>query len=98
MARKTFGNIGKKVSNFSTLDYRLSNRKYSLKELPHVEELPEDFVIVLDSSGLKVINRRKWIRKNGVREQADVDYDTYVFFRYLWKERIEPAILIRKKS
>jgi len=63
VARKTFGNIGIRVPNFRTLHYRLSKGEYSLKELPHVEELPDDFVIVFDSSGLKVTNKGEWIRR-----------------------------------
>jgi len=63
VAKKTFGNIGLKVPNFRTLHYRLSKGEYSLESLPQVEELPEDFVIVLDSSGLKVTNRGEWIRR-----------------------------------
>jgi len=152
VARKTFGNMGIRVPNFRTLHYRLSKGEYSLKELPQVEELPDDFVIVLDSSGLKVTNRGEWIRKKwgkrprkglvkvhvafdlqskqvvelevtdertpdckkavelveGVKERAekkgkkvkkviaDAGYDTHDFFRYLGKERIEPAILVRR--
>ncbi len=63
VARKTFGNVGIRALNFRTFHYRLSKGEYSLKELPHVEELPDDFVIVLDLSGLKVTNRREWIRR-----------------------------------
>ena len=152
VARKTFGKMGIRVPNFRTLHYRLSKGEYSLKELPQVEELPDDFVIVLDSSGLKVTNRGEWIRRKwgkrarkgwvkihvafdlqskqvvelevtdertpdckkavelveGVKERAekkgkkvkkviaDAGYDTHDFFRYLGKERIEPAILVRR--
>jgi len=47
------------VPNFRTLHYRLSKGGYNLESFPQVEELPEDFVIVLDSYGLKVTNRGK---------------------------------------
>ncbi len=63
VARKTFGELGIKIPNFRTLHYRLSKGKFCLKELLGVEELPQDFVIVLDSSGLKVTNRGEWLRK-----------------------------------
>ena len=152
VARKTFGRLGIKIPNFRTLHYRLSKGEFGLKELPKVEELPQDFVIVLDSSGLKVTNRGEWLRKKwgkrprkgwvkihvafdlqskqvvelevtdertpdckkaielveGVKEKAekkgkkvkkviaDAGYDTHNFFRYLGKEKIEPAVLVRR--
>ena len=34
-----------------------------MESLPQVEKLPEDFIIVLDSSCLKVTNRGEWIRR-----------------------------------
>ena len=51
------------MPNFRTLHYRLSKEEFSLESLPQVEKLPEDFVIVLDSSCLKVTNRGEWIRR-----------------------------------
>jgi hypothetical protein len=63
VVRKVFVGLGIKIPNFRTLHYRLSKEEFRLKELPEVEELPEDFVIVLDSSGLKVTNRGEWIRR-----------------------------------
>ena len=47
VARKTFGRLGIKIPNFRTLHYRLSKGEFGLKELP------DDFVIVLNSSALK---------------------------------------------
>ena len=152
VARKVFGGLGIKIPNFRTLHYRLSRGEFRLKELPEVEELPEDFIIVLDSSGLKVTNRGEWIRRKwgkrprkgwvkvhvafdlqsrqvvelevtdertpdckkakelveGAKEKAegkgkkikkviaDAGYDTHEFFRYLGKEGIEPAVLVRR--
>jgi len=63
VARKTFGKLGIKIPNFRTLHYRLTKGEFGLKELPQVEELPNDFVIVLDSSGLKVTNRGERLRR-----------------------------------
>jgi transposase len=152
VARKTFGKLGIKIPNFRTLHYRLSKGEFCLKELPKIEELSQDFVIVLDSSGLKVTNGGEWLRRRwgkkprrgwvkihiafdirskqvvelevtderisdckkaielveGVKEKAkkkgkrvkkviaDAGYDTHEFFRYLGKEKIEPAVLVRR--
>ena len=63
VARKTFSSLGIEIPNFRTLHYRLSKGNFALGDLPNVEELPEDFVIVLDSSGIKVTNRGEWIRR-----------------------------------
>jgi len=63
VARKTLGKLGIKIPNFRTLHCRLTKGEFGLKELPQVEELPDDFVIVLDSSGLKVTNREEWVRR-----------------------------------
>ncbi len=63
VAKKVFGGLGVKIPNFRTLHYRLSKAEFQLKELPKVEELPQDFVIALDSTGLKVTSRGEWIRK-----------------------------------
>jgi len=35
----------------------------SLESFPDPEELPDDFVIILDSTGVKVTNRGEWLRK-----------------------------------
>jgi len=146
VVRKTFGRLGIKIPNFRTLHYRLSKGEFGLKELP------DDIVIVLDSSGLKVTNRGEWLRRKwrkrprkgwvkihvafdlqsrqvvelevrdertsdckkaielmeGVKETAektgkgikkviaDAGYDIHDFFRYLEKEKIEPAVLVRR--
>ena len=34
-----------------------------MNELPEIEKLPQDFVIFLDSLGLKVTNREERLRK-----------------------------------
>ena len=63
LAKKVFGELGIKIPNFRTLHYRLTRGEYCLNELPKIEELPQDFVIFVDSSGLKVTNRGEWLRK-----------------------------------
>jgi transposase len=37
--------------------------KIDLNSFPSPEDLPDDFVIVLDSTGIKVTNRGEWLRK-----------------------------------
>jgi len=37
--------------------------KIDLSNFPSPEDLPDDFVIVLDSTGIKVTNRGEWLRK-----------------------------------
>ena len=154
VARETFRELGIKIPNFRTLYYRLSKGEFCLKEFAQVEELPQDFVIVLDSSGLKVTNRGEWLRRRcgkrarkgwikihvafdlgskqvvelevtdertpdckkaielvkGVKEKAEkkerrikkviadagAGYDTHEFFRYLGKEKIESAVMVRR--
>ncbi len=63
IARKLLSFLGVKVPNFRTLHYRFTKEEINLQDLPQVRDLPQDFVIVLDSTGLKVTNRREWIRK-----------------------------------
>ena len=150
LAKGLFSSSGVKVPNFRTLHYRFSKMDISLESFPDPEELPDDFVIILDSTGVKVTNRGEWLRKkHGKRSRkgwikvhvafdlkrkkvielevtdertrdcqkakrlvegakkkakgkrvskviADAGYDSHEFFRYLGKEGIEPAILVRK--
>jgi len=63
IARKLLSFLGVKVPNFRTLHYRFTKEEINLQDLPQVRDLPQDFVIVLDSTGLKVTNRGEWIRK-----------------------------------
>ncbi len=63
LAKKVYGGLGIKIPNFRTLHYRLTRGAYCLNELSEIEELPQDFVISLDSSGLKVTNRGEWLGK-----------------------------------
>jgi len=152
LARKVFGSLGLKVPNFRTLHYRFTTSDISLSDFPDPEELPDDFVIILDSSGIKVTNRGEWLRKKHGKKArkgwvklhvaldlrrkkvvelevtdervhdsqkgkelvekskkraeergkriskviADAGYDSHEFFRYLGKEGIEAAVLVRK--
>ena len=42
-----------------------------LMDFPSPENLPDDFVIVLDSTGIKVTNRGEWLwKKHGKRTRA----------------------------
>ena len=63
LARKLFGALGLKIPNFRTLHYRFKTMDIDLKDFPAPEDLPDDFVIVLDSTGIKVTNRGEWLRK-----------------------------------
>ena len=63
LAREVFGALGLKIPNFRTLHYRFTHSDISLSDFPEPEELPDDFVIILDSSGIKVTNRGEWLRK-----------------------------------
>ncbi len=51
------------MPNFRTLHYRFSKTNIDLSHFPKPEELPQDLVIVLDSTGLKVSNRGELLRK-----------------------------------
>ncbi len=63
IARKIFGALGLKIPNFRTLHYRFTTSDLNLSDFPDPEELPDDFVIIVDSTGLKVTNRGEWLRK-----------------------------------
>ena len=63
LAKKLFESIGTKVPDFRTLHYRFKTMDIDIKDFPDPEDLPEDFVIVLDSTGIKVTNRGEWLRK-----------------------------------
>ena len=67
LSRKIFGKTGIPIPNFRTLHYRFSNSSIDICDFPSPDESPDDFVIVLDSSGLKVTNRSEWLReKHGI--------------------------------
>ena len=63
LAKGLFSSLGVKIPNFRTLHYRFSKMDISLESFPDPEELPDDFVIILDSTGIKVTNRGEWLRK-----------------------------------
>nr|WP_121011984.1 IS5 family transposase [Hydrogenivirga caldilitoris] len=63
LTRELFGSLGLKVPNFRTLHYRFTTSNFNLSDFPDPEELPDDFVIILDSTGVKVTNRGEWLRK-----------------------------------
>ncbi len=63
LAKKLFQNSGLKVPDFRTLHYRFKTMEINIKDFPSPEDLPDDFVIVLDSTGIKVTNRGEWLRK-----------------------------------
>ncbi|MEN3028248.1 MAG: transposase [Aquificaceae bacterium] len=56
--------IATQISNFRTLHYRHSREDFHLDHLPdNPEDIPQDFVIVLDSTGIKLTNRGEWLSK-----------------------------------
>ncbi len=55
--------MGVAIPNFRTLHYRLTKEEINLEDLPQIENLQDDFVIVLERAGLKVTNRGEWLRK-----------------------------------
>ncbi|EDP75758.1 IS5-like element ISHysp1 family transposase [Hydrogenivirga sp. 128-5-R1-1] len=63
LAKKLFQNSGLKIPDFRTLHYRFKTMEINIKDFPDPEDLPDDFVIVLDSTGIKVTNRGEWLRK-----------------------------------
>ncbi len=63
LAKQILGTMGLKVPNFRTLHYRFKTMDINFKDFPSPEELPDDFVIILDSTGMKVTNRGEWLRK-----------------------------------
>ncbi len=48
--------MGVAIPNFRTLHYRLTKEEINLEDLPQIENLQDDFVIVLERAGLKVTN------------------------------------------
>jgi hypothetical protein len=54
LAKKLFEGLGIKLPDFRTLHYRFKTMKIDLSNFPSPEDLPDDFVIVLDSTGIKV--------------------------------------------
>ncbi len=66
VARKLFSFLGIKVPNFRMLHYRFTKEEINLQDLPQVKDLPQDFVIVLNSTGLKVTNKGEWIRNRHI--------------------------------
>lgn len=63
LAKKLFESMGTKVPDFRTLHYRFKTMDIDIRNFPDPEDLPDDFVIVLDSTGIKVTNRGEWLRK-----------------------------------
>ena len=63
LAQKLLSLLGIKVPNFKTPHYRFSKMNINLQDFPEPQELPDDFVLILDSTGLKVTNRGEWLRK-----------------------------------
>ena len=57
LAKKFFQNSGLKIPDLRTLHYRFKTMGIDIRDFPDSEELPDDFVIVLDSTGIKVINK-----------------------------------------
>ncbi len=71
IARKLLGALGLKIPNFRTLHYRFTTSDIDLSNFPDLEELPDDFVIILDSTGVKVTNRGKWLRKKRGKKRKE---------------------------
>ncbi len=63
LTRKNFSYLNLATSKFRTLHYRLTKEEINSEDLPQIEKLQDDFVIVLESIGLKVTNRGEWLRK-----------------------------------
>ena len=57
LAQKLLSLPGIKTPNFRTPHYRFSKMNINLQDFPEPQELPDDFVLILDSTGLKVTNR-----------------------------------------
>ncbi|MCS6999198.1 MAG: IS5 family transposase, partial [Aquificaceae bacterium] len=52
------------VPNFRTIHYRHTREDFHFDHLPdNLKDLPQDFVIVLDSTGIKLTNRGEWLNK-----------------------------------
>ncbi|MEM5813193.1 MAG: IS5 family transposase [Candidatus Aenigmatarchaeota archaeon] len=63
LTRKIFSYLNLATSKFRTLHYRLTKEEINSGDLPQIEKLQDDFVIVLESIGLKVTNIGEWLRK-----------------------------------
>jgi hypothetical protein len=57
LAKKLSEGLGLKVPNFRRLHYRFKTMKIDRRNFPSPEDLPDEFVIVLDSTD------REWLRK-----------------------------------
>jgi len=57
--RAMFGGLGILIPNFRTIWYR--NKKMEI-EYDMGEEISEDAIVVLDSTGIKITNRGEWMR------------------------------------
>ncbi|MCS7195690.1 MAG: transposase, partial [Aquificaceae bacterium] len=56
--------ISIELPNFRTIHYRHTREDFHFDHLPdNLEDLPQDFVIVLDSTGIKLTNRGEWLNK-----------------------------------
>ncbi len=69
LGRTLYSPLGIKVPNFRTLQYRFSKMGVELVGVSDWEDLPEEFVIVIDSTGMKVTSRGEWIRKRGGKKR-----------------------------
>ncbi|MEN3028610.1 MAG: transposase [Aquificaceae bacterium] len=58
------------IPNFRTLHYRQTTQNFHLDHLPqNPEDLPENFVLVLDPTGIKLTNREEWLSKKHGRRR-----------------------------
>ncbi|MEN3039766.1 MAG: transposase, partial [Candidatus Kryptonium sp.] len=56
--------IPTQIPDFRTLQYRHSREDFNFQHLPQdLQDLPQDSVVVLDPTGIKLTNRGKWLRK-----------------------------------
>ncbi|MCX8164215.1 MAG: transposase [Aquificaceae bacterium] len=70
------------LPNFRTIHYRHNREEFQFDHLPdNPKDLPQDFVIVLDSTSIKLTNRGEWLskkhgkkrRKGGIKVHVAID-------------------------
>ncbi|MCX8163871.1 MAG: hypothetical protein N3D14_00575 [Aquificaceae bacterium] len=55
----------------NAIHYRHTREDLQFDQLPdNPEGMPQDFVIVLDSTGMKLTNRGEWLSKNMARKEG----------------------------
>lgn len=57
------------IPNFRTLHYRQTTQDFQLDHPQNPEDLPEDFLLVLDSTGIKLTNKEEWLSEKHGRHR-----------------------------